>query len=105
LFGQEPPTAEVLEALRGIVPETTVQQKDLAGAESLIDALVQSGLCSSRGDARRTVAGGGVSVNGQRQEKDALALSADHLVGGRFVLLQKGRRSRHLLLVDWRKEI
>jgi tyrosyl-tRNA synthetase len=100
LFGQEPPTAEVLEALRGIVPETTVQQKDLAGAESLIDALVQSGLCSSRGDARRTVAGGGVSVNGQRQEKDALALSADHLVGGRFVLLQKGRRSRHLLLVD-----
>ena len=99
LFGQEPPTAEVLEALRGIVPETTVQQEDLAGLESLIDALVQSELCSSRGDARRTVAGGGVSVNGQRQEKDALALPVGHLVGGRFVLLQKGRRSRHLLLV------
>ena len=99
LFGGGPPTGEVLEALRGIVPETSVTAGGLAGEESLVDVLVASGLCGSRGDARRTLAGGGVSVNGVRQDPDAMALSVDALVDGRFVLLQKGRRNRHLLVL------
>jgi len=100
LFGSEPPTGDVLEALRGIVPETEVAAADLAGDESLVDALVASGLCSSRGDARRTIAGGGVAVNGHRQGPEAVRLSDDAIVDGRFVLLQKGKRSRHLLVVS-----
>ena len=100
LFDSDPPTAEVLEALRGIVPESQVTAADLAGDESLIGVLVSSGLCGSRGDARRTITGGGVSVNGVRQPGDATVLPADSVVGGRFVLLQKGRRGRHLLVVD-----
>jgi tyrosyl-tRNA synthetase len=81
------------------VPETAVAAADLEGDESLVDALVVSGLCSSRGDARRTIGGGGVSVNGARQDGEAVRLPVDGPVGGRYVLLQKGRRSRHLLVV------
>ena len=99
LFGAEPPTGAVLEALRGIVPETSVAVDDLTGAESLVDVLVTSGLCGSRGDARRTLSGGGVSVNGRRQDPGAVALPPDALVDGRYVLLQKGRRNRHLLVL------
>ena len=99
LFGAEPPTGAVLEALRGIVPETSVAADDLTGAESLVDVLVASGLCGSRGDARRTLSGGGVSVNGRRQDPGAVALPPDALVDGRYVLLQKGRRNRHLLVL------
>ena len=100
LFGDEVLTVEILEALRGIVPETIVDIEVLTGEESLVDALENSGLCASRGDARRTIAGGGVSVNGIRQLEGALALPPDVLIGGRFVLLQKGKRSRHLLVID-----
>ena len=99
LFGAAPPTGAVLEALRGIVPETSVAADDLTGAESLVDVLVTSGLCGSRGDARRTLSGGGVSVNGRRQDPGAVALPPDALVDGRYVLLQKGRRNRHLLVL------
>lgn len=99
LFGDGRPTVEVLEAIRGIVPESTVSAADIDGDESLVDALVVSGLCSSRGDARRTIKGGGVSVNGLRQDAEAAALPPDSALGGRFVLLQKGRRNRHLLVV------
>ena len=99
LFSAEPPTGAVLEALRGIVPETSVAADDLTGAESLVDVLVTSGLCGSRGDARRTLSGGGVSVNGWRQDPGAVALPPDALVDGRYVLLQKGRRNRHLLVL------
>ena len=99
LFGAELPTGAVLAALRGIVPETSVAADDLTGAESLVDVLVTSGLCGSRGDARRTLSGGGVSVNGRRQDPGAVALPPDALVDGRYVLLQKGRRNRHLLVL------
>ena len=99
LFGAELPTGAVLEALRGIVPETSVAVDDLTGAESLVDVLVASGLCGSRGDARRTLSGGGVYVNGRRQDPGAVALPRDALVDGCYVLLQKGRRNRHLLVV------
>ena len=99
LFGAELPTGAGLEALRGIVPETSVAADDLTGAESLVDVLVTSGLCGSRGDARRTLSGGGVSVNGRRQDPGAVALPPDALVDGRYVLLQKGRRNRHLLVL------
>ena len=99
LFGSDPPTSAVLEALRGIVPETSGAADDLTGAESLVDVLVTSGLCGSRGDARRTLSGGGVSVNGRRQDPGAVALPPDALVDGRYVLIQKGRRNRHLLVL------
>ncbi len=99
LFGADLPTGAVLEALRGIVPETSVAVDDLTGAESLVDVLVTSGLCGSKGDARRTLSGGGVSVNGRRQDPGAVALPPDALVDGRYVLLQKGRRNRHLLVL------
>jgi len=100
LFGSEPPSGEVLEALRGIVPETALGIDVLAAAESLVDVLEQTGLCSSRGDARRTLAGGGIRVNGQRVAEGTLAVPADSVVDGRYVLLQKGKRQRHLLVVD-----
>ena len=100
LFGDGRPTVEVLEAIRGIVPESTVSAADIDGDESLVDALVVSGLCSSKGDARRTIKGGGVSVNGLRQDAEAAVLPPDSALGGRFVLLQKGRRNRHLLVLD-----
>ncbi|MAR47671.1 MAG: tyrosine--tRNA ligase [Acidimicrobiaceae bacterium] len=100
LFGSKSDSEESLEALRGIVPETEVRASDLKqGQESLIDVLVLSGLCSSRGDARRTIAAGGISVNGDRQTEDAISLPEDLLLNGNCVLIQKGKKNRHLLVI------
>jgi len=100
LFGSESTSEDSLEALRGIVPETEVRASELKqGEESLIDVLVLSGLCSSRGDARRTIAAGGISVNGDRQAKDAVSLPNDLLSNGEYVLIQKGKKNRHLLVI------
>ncbi len=100
LFGSEPTSEDSLEAIRGIVPETEVRASELKqGEESLIDVLVLSGLCSSRGDARRTIAAGGISVNGDRQAEDAVSLPNDLLLNGDYVLIQKGKKNRHLLVI------
>ena len=96
LFGRAEVTVEGLEAVQGVVPETSVRAEQLLGSEPVVDALMLAGICGSKGEARRTIAGGGVRVNGQR------AASADHAVGvlgARFALIQRGRKLHHLLVV------
>ncbi|MEC7908709.1 MAG: tyrosine--tRNA ligase [Actinomycetota bacterium] len=100
LFGSQSTSEESLEALRGIVPETEVRASELIQAEeSLIDVLVLSGLCSSKGDSRRTIAAGGISVNGDRQIADSISLPEELLLSGNYVLIQKGKKNRHLLVI------
>ena len=99
LFGDISPTDEVLEAMRGVIPETPFLKENLENPESLIEVLVETGLCKSKGDARRTIKGGGVSINGIRQDSEASEISKEAFRNSRFILLQKGRRSRHLLVI------
>ena len=100
LFGSEPASGSSFETLRGVVPETEVKASELKkGKESLIDVLVLSGLCSSRGDARRTISAGGISVNGDRQATGVVSLPDDLLSNGDHVLIQKGKKNRHLLVI------
>ena len=63
----------------------------------MIDLMVESGLASSRGDARRSVEGGGVYVNNQRVETINADVTADIAIEGRFLLLRKGKKSYHLV--------
>ena len=96
LFGSAPISAPGLDALRGIVPETAVEPAALATDEPVVDALVSSGLCSSRGEARRAIDQGGIRVNGDRV---ASGRGPVGLIGGRYALIQRGRQQRHLLVV------
>jgi tyrosyl-tRNA synthetase len=96
LFGGGDLDGEALEALRGIVAETLIDAKVLAGEEAVIDLLVATGVCSSKGDARRTLDQGGIRLNG---EKVADGTASVVPVDGRFVLVQKGKKQRHLAVV------
>ncbi len=58
--------------------------------------MVRVGLASSLGDARRTIDGRGFRCNGEVIEPGASLETADLLPGGRL-LLQKGRKSHHLV--------
>ncbi|MBA3654396.1 MAG: tyrosine--tRNA ligase [Actinobacteria bacterium] len=64
---------------------------------ALVDALVQSGLSKSKGDARKTISQGGVYVNNRRVDDIDYALSSADLLHGRHVVLRKGKRDHHLL--------
>jgi tyrosyl-tRNA synthetase len=65
----------------------------------LVDALVRTGLASSRGQARQLLAQGGVSVNNRRTtgEEDLVAGDALH---ERWILLRRGRANQAVLLVE-----
>ncbi len=63
----------------------------------MIDLLVETGLAASKGEARRLIAGGGIYVNDVALA-ESRPLSADDLLHGRYVMLRKGKRQRHLLV-------
>jgi tyrosyl-tRNA synthetase len=95
LFGGDDLTGDGLEALRGIVPETELAPEVLQDEEPVVALLVATGLSSSKGDARRTVEQGGVRVNGARVEDQTFEPVA---VDGRWLLIQKGKKQRHLVV-------
>ena len=58
---------------------------------------MEAGLASSKGDARRALEQGAVSVNGERVGPGA-SIDAGAVLHGRYVLLRKGKRSYALLV-------
>lgn len=79
-------------------PGQEVARAKLEGAGApLIDLLVLSGLCPSKGQARKDIEGGGIYVNNVRVPEVARSVGAADIVFGKFVLLRKGKRSYAVL--------
>jgi tyrosyl-tRNA synthetase len=76
-------------------PSQPVDPAELDGRLSLVDALIRTGLASSRSDARRQLSAGGIYVNNRRQAEDR-PLTVDDALQGRFVILRRGRNQRVL---------
>ena len=86
-------SAEQLEALTDEIPTT---HSALDGRE-VVDLLVESKLAASKGEARRLIAGGGIYVNDVALA-EGRPLGSGDLLHGRYVMLRKGKRQRHLLV-------
>ncbi len=90
---------DVLAVLAGEIPSVGVTASEL-GALGAADALVRVGLASSKGDAKRGIQGKGFSLNGVQVADAERKLSAADLLAGRYVMLQKGKRSFALLVLE-----
>jgi tyrosyl-tRNA synthetase len=82
------------------IPSSQVDAPDLEGeGVSLADLLVSCDLASSKGDARRSIEGGGVYVNSERVGDTAASVTSAQAIEGRFVLLRKGKKNYHLVAI------
>jgi tyrosyl-tRNA synthetase len=61
--------------------------------DTIVDLLVESGLSSSKGAARRTIGEGGVSVNNQRIDDEVWSPRATDFLHGRWLVLRRGKRN------------
>jgi tyrosyl-tRNA synthetase len=90
--------AATLDSLAGEIPTTRLPVAEVVGVD-VVDVLARCGLASSKSDARRSIAGGGISVNDIRLP-EARPLEAADVLHGRFVMLRKGKKHRHLLVLE-----
>ena len=68
------------------------------GQASVLDMLVETGLVKSKGDARRQLQQGAVTVNGRRLGAEEQFVGVTEAIGGAFYLIRKG--AREIALVE-----
>ena len=82
------------------VPSSELPKSELEGEGfSVVDLLVDAGLAQSKGDARRTIQGGGVYLNSQRIEDAGQQITMNDTFEGQFLVLRKGRKKYHLVKI------
>jgi tyrosyl-tRNA synthetase len=78
----------------GEVPTQRIEKNQLDGVgKPLLELLVHSGLCPSKGQARKDVEGGGIYVNNLREANVQRAVTSSDLLFGKHLLLRKGKRN------------
>ncbi|WP_300389432.1 tyrosine--tRNA ligase [uncultured Nocardioides sp.] len=93
LFGGGDMSALSADTLGAALGEAGAITVDRARMPSVTDLLVEAGLAKSKGEARRTVGEGGAYLNNVRVEDPELVPTEDHLIGGRWMVLRKGKKS------------
>ncbi|MDB5253718.1 MAG: tyrosyl-tRNA synthetase, partial [Flaviaesturariibacter sp.] len=101
LFSQASAPAESLsiadlEAMEGIVRLDFPREKLQAGID-VVSFLAETTIFPSKGEARKTVQGGGVSINRNKVADIAAAVDASLLLHDRFLLVQKGKKNYYLV--------
>ncbi len=82
------------------VPMYDVAASLLAGGIAFSELCgAQAAVFASKGELRRTVQGGGVSLNKERVADPEMMVTADHLLNGRYLLIQKGKKNYSLIRV------
>jgi tyrosyl-tRNA synthetase len=80
------------------VPSRQLPRGRLAGAGlPIIDALIESGLCKNKSDARRIIAQGGAYVNNRRVDGIETQLTAESLASESIMVLRSGKKNYALL--------
>jgi tyrosyl-tRNA synthetase len=85
--------ADALLVLDGEIPTVALVEVKTP----VVDAVVRSGLVKSKNEARRAIEQGGIYVNQQRVDDPARTLESGDWIGGRSVLLRKGKKEYALL--------
>ena len=65
----------------------------------VVSFLADTGIITSKGEARKLIQGGGISINRKKVEDAKLPVDASLLLHGKYILVQKGRRNYYLVSV------
>ena len=81
------------------VPRFTAEKRHFDEGVPLTDLLTgHTSVFSSKGEYRRMVSGGGLAINKQKVTDPGMAVDAGHLIGDRYLLVQKGKKNWFLIV-------
>ena len=91
----EPTLLAVMEG----VPQFEVSRADIEGGIALAELLTDKAkVFPSKGEMRKMVQGGGVSVNKEKVADPYMAASTDMLLNDKYILVQRGKKNYFLLI-------
>ena len=83
----------------GDAPSSAMPRSRLAAGVTLVDAMVESGLASSKSAARRDITGGGAYVNGERQDDVERQLTEADIAADGTIVLRRGKKRHYVMRV------
>ena len=90
----------VLDVFDGI-PQFIVSRDDINAGIPVLDFLAtQTQVFPSKGEAKKMLQGGGVSINREKLSDIELIVGADLLVSDRYIIAQRGKKNYFLIIVD-----
>ncbi len=99
-FLQQLDDAAVLDVFEGI-PQFSVARSLFDSGLNVLDLLaVESQVFSSKGEARKMIQGGGVSVNKEKVGDVERLYSGEQLINGKYLVAQKGKKNYFLIRAD-----
>jgi len=91
------------DAIADVFADVPSSEITLAGLEGegtgVLDLFADAGVCKSRGEARRSVEGGGLSINNVRVEEVEAVVTISDTIEGRFLILRKGKKNYHMVRI------
>lgn len=79
--------------LAAALTEASVAELAAGEPSTIVDLLVATGLCESKGEARRAVREGGATVNNQRVSEEAWVPGDGDWLQGRWLVLRRGKKN------------
>jgi len=89
---------EDLEGMDGIVKSDFPKEKINKGMD-VVSFLAETKIFPSKGEGRKMVQGGGVSINRKKVESVEMKIDNTHLLHDKYVLVQKGKKNYYLVKV------
>jgi tyrosyl-tRNA synthetase len=90
---------ELLDSLDG-VPQFRIARARIEEGVDVVSLLAESGIFPSKGEARKTLQGGGVSINKEKVSDASQVIDPDALLLERYLLVQKGKKNYFLLIAE-----
>lgn len=83
------------------VPRFSLPKAELEAGIPVLDLLaVKTQVFPSKGEARKMVQGGGVSINKEKLTDPAAVIDANSLLGGKYIHVQRGKKNHFLLVAE-----
>jgi tyrosyl-tRNA synthetase len=92
-------SVEDLEGMEGITRFAYGADKIAVGID-IISFLAETSIFLSKGEARKMVQGGGVSVNRKKIDNAQLIINNDLLLHNKYILVQKGKKNYYLVTAE-----
>lgn len=87
---------EDLEGMEGVVKSNFPKEKITTGID-IVSFLAETAIFDSKGNARKNVQGGGVSINRKKVETADLKIDLSLLLHDKYILVQKGKKNYYLV--------
>lgn len=83
------------------VPQFKITRSDIEAGIDIISLIAEkTDIVPSKKEARRAIDGNSLNINKEKVSEIALTVSTEHLIGDKYILVQKGKKNYYLIVVE-----